>query len=60
MPTGNVGGTVFKLLRYIQDMMLMIPTDFCADSSTGLKDMAIYDKCQNGQQAVQSVLAQLT
>ena len=41
-------------------MVLMMPTDFCADLSSRSKDIAIYDKFQNGGQVVQVVLTKLT
>ncbi len=44
----TLGGAVFKHLKYLRDMVLMIPTDVCADVSNGSKDIAIYDKSQNG------------
>ncbi len=53
----TVGGAVFILLWYVQDMMLMIPTDFCDDMSNGSEDMKMCDKFQNGRQGVQSILA---
>ncbi len=53
----TVGGAVFILLWYVQDMMLMIPTDFCDDMSNGSEDMKMYDTFQNGRQGVQSILA---
>ncbi len=53
----TVGGAVFILLWYVQDMMLMIPTDFCDDMSNSSEDMKMYDKFQNGRQGVQSILA---
>lgn len=40
----TVGGAVFKLLRYLQDMRLMIPTNFCADTSNCLRDIKTYTK----------------
>ncbi len=53
----TVGGAVFILLWYVQDMMLMIPTDFCDDMSNGSEDMKMYDTFQNGRQGVQSIMA---
>ncbi len=53
----TVGGAVFILLWYVQDMMLMIPTDFFDDMSNGSEDIKMYDTFQNGRQGVQSILA---
>ncbi len=53
----TVGGAVFKLLWFLRDMMLMIPTDFCDDMSNGSEDMKMYDKFQNGWQGFQPILA---
>ncbi len=45
--SGALGGAVFIIQVYFRDIVLMIPTDFCADMSNGSKDIAIYDKFQN-------------
>ncbi len=37
----TLGGTVFILPGYLQDIVFMIPTEFCADMSNGSKDIAI-------------------
>lgn len=47
--SGTLGGTVFKLLRYL---LSMISTRFCAGMLNGLKAIAIYYKFQNGKQVV--------
>ncbi len=44
---------------YLRDIVLMIPTDFCADMSNGSKNIAIYDKFQNIGHVVQPILAKL-
>jgi hypothetical protein len=48
---------VFKLLRYLKAMQMMIHTKFCEDMSNILKDMANYDKIQNGGHVVHPILA---
>ncbi len=58
--SGTVGGAVFKLPGYLRDMMLMIPTDFCADMSNGSEDIAMYHKFQNGGHVVQPIMAKWT
>ncbi len=45
---------------YLQDIVFMIPTHFCADMSNGSKDITIYDKIQNGGHVVQPILSKLT
>ncbi len=47
---------VFKLLRYLWYMVLMMPT---GNMSNGLKDIAIYNKFHNGGHMVQQILANL-
>ncbi len=57
--SGALGGAVFIFQVYLRDIVLMIPTDFCADMSNGSKDIAIYDKFQNVGHVVQPILAKL-
>lgn len=50
--SGTLGGAVFRLLRYLRDMVSIIPTDFCADMSNGLKYIAVYDRFHSGRHMV--------
>ena len=54
---GTLGGAVFNLLMYLQDIVLMIHTKFFKDMSNSLKVIANYDKIQNGGHVVHSILA---
>lgn len=46
--SGTLGATMFKLLRYLQGRLSMIPIKFCEDMSNHLNEIALYDKIQNG------------
>jgi len=40
---GSTSKDCFKLIRYLQDMLLMLPTYFCGNMSNSFKAIAIYD-----------------
>ncbi len=50
--SGALGGAVFIFPVYLKDIVFMIPTDFFVQMSNGSKDIAIYDKFQNGGHVV--------
>ena len=55
--SGTLGGAVIKLLRYLRAMPLMIHTKFGEEISNSLKDIANYDKIQNGRHVVHPIMA---
>ncbi len=51
---------LFSFLGEFRDIVFMIPNNLCGEMSNGTKDIAIYDKFQNGGHVVQPILAKLT
>ena len=54
---GTLGGAVIKLLRYLRAMLMTIHTKFGEEISNSLKDIANYDKIQNGGHVVHPIMA---
>ena len=57
--SGTLGGAVIKLIRYLQVMLMMIHTKFGEEISNSLKDIANYNKIQNGGHMVPPTMANL-
>lgn len=54
---GTLGGAVIKLLMYLQGMLMMIHAQFGQEISKRFKDIANYDKIQNGGHEVHPIMA---
>jgi len=55
--SGTIGGAVTKLLRYFRAMLMVIHTNFGEEISNSLKDIANYDKIQNGRHVIHPIMA---